>query len=80
MHHGGSSIKREREGVVGAVRVVAEKEGRWKREDGGREEGRCIRDASVYHYPGVPNPINVALKLLEQSSQGCLPLGRVPPM
>ena len=47
---------------------------------GGREEGRCIRDASVYHYPGVPNPINVALKLLEQSSQGCLPLGRVPPM
>lgn len=47
---------------------------------GGREEGRCICDASVYHHPGVPNPINVALKLLEQSSQGCLPLGRVPPM
>ena len=29
---------------------------------------------------GVPNPINMALKLLEQSSEGCLPLGRIPPM
>ena len=38
MHHGGSSIKREREGVVGAVRVVAEKEERGRREDG--REGR----------------------------------------
>ena len=38
MHHGGSSIKREREGVVGAVHVVVEKEGRWRREDG--REGR----------------------------------------
>jgi taspase (threonine aspartase 1) len=29
---------------------------------------------------GVPNPISLALRLLQKSSEGCLPLGRVSPI
>lgn len=29
---------------------------------------------------GVVNPIRVAHSLMKESSQGCLPLGRVPPL
>ena len=30
--------------------------------------------------PGVANPVNVAHKLFQESSRGCLSLGRVPPL
>ena len=29
---------------------------------------------------GLVNPVNVALKLFQENSQGCLSLGRVPPV
>lgn len=46
---------------------------------GGGQSSLC----GLLHPPlcsGIPNPISVALRLLQKSSEGCLPLGRVSPM